>query len=154
MAKQELVATIRDRYQQASKKDKGRILDEFTAITGHYRKHGIRVLVGTLGNKDNRVVGRRIYDEAVREAVIVIWEASDRICGKLKGALPNFVDSIERHGHLNLDPDVRSRLLAASAASLDRLLRTIRATAGSRKPTSATAKHRAPDSRTHLCRLE
>ena len=35
MAKQELVATIRDRYQQASKKDKGRILDEFTAITGH-----------------------------------------------------------------------------------------------------------------------
>ena len=33
MAKQELVATIRDRYQQASKKDEGRILDEFTAIT-------------------------------------------------------------------------------------------------------------------------
>ena len=44
MAKQELVATIRDRYRQASKKDKGRILDEFTAITGHHRKHGIRLL--------------------------------------------------------------------------------------------------------------
>ena len=36
MAKQELVATIRDRYRQASKKD---LLDEF--ITGHHRKHGI-----------------------------------------------------------------------------------------------------------------
>ena len=47
MAKQELVATIRDRYQQASKKDKGRILDEFTAITGYHRKHGIRLLSGT-----------------------------------------------------------------------------------------------------------
>ena len=47
MAKQELVATIRNRYQQTSKKDKGRILDEFTAITGHYRKHGIRLLSGT-----------------------------------------------------------------------------------------------------------
>ena len=34
MAKQELVATIRDRYRRSSKKDKGRILDEFTAITG------------------------------------------------------------------------------------------------------------------------
>ena len=44
MAKQELVATIRDRYQQSSKKEKGRILDEFTAITGHHRKHGIRLL--------------------------------------------------------------------------------------------------------------
>ncbi len=37
MAKQELVATIRDRYQQASKGDKGRILAEFPAITGHRR---------------------------------------------------------------------------------------------------------------------
>ena len=33
MAKQELGATIRDRYRQSSKKDKGRILDEFIAIT-------------------------------------------------------------------------------------------------------------------------
>ena len=46
MAKQELVATIRDRYRHSSKKDKGRILDEFTAITGHHRKRGIRLLVG------------------------------------------------------------------------------------------------------------
>ena len=46
MAKQELVATIRDRYRQSSKKDKGRILDEFAAITGHHRKHGIRLLSG------------------------------------------------------------------------------------------------------------
>ena len=134
MAKQELVATIRDRYRQASKKDKGRILDEFTAITGHHRKHGIRLLGGTADNKGKQALGRRIYDEAVREAVIVVWEASDRICGKrLKAALPNFVDSMERHGHLSLDPAVRERLHSASAATLDRLLKPIRATAGSRR---------------------
>ena len=134
MAKQELVATIRDRYQQASKKDKGRILDEFTAITGHHRKHGIRLLSETGDNQGKQVVGRRIYDEAVREAVIVVWEASDRICGKrLKAALPNLVDSMERHGHLSLDPLVREHLLSASAATLDRLLKPIRPTAGSRR---------------------
>ena len=82
MAKQELVATIRDRHRQASKKDKGRILDEFTAITGHHRKHGIRLLSQPVGEEEKQAVGRRIYDEAVREAVIVVWEASDRICGK------------------------------------------------------------------------
>ena len=104
MAKQELVATIRDRYQQSSKKEKGRILDEFTAITGHHRKHGIRLLSQTVAEEDKQVLGRRIYDEAVREAVIVVWEAFDRICGKrLKAALPNLVDSMERHGHLELD---------------------------------------------------
>ena len=31
MAKQELLATIRNRYQESSKKEKGRILDEFMA---------------------------------------------------------------------------------------------------------------------------
>ena len=134
MAKQELVATIRDRYRQSSKKDKGRILDEFTAITGHHRKHGIRLLSGTADNQGKHVVGRRVYDEAVREAVIVVWEASDRICGKrLKAALPNLVNSMERHGHLSLDPLVREHLLSASAATLDRLLKHIRATAGSRR---------------------
>ena len=96
MAKQELVATIRDRYRQSSKKDKGRILDEFTAITGHHRKHGIRLLSETGDNQGKQVVERRIYGEAVREAVIVVWEASDRICGKrLKAAA---AQSRELHG--------------------------------------------------------
>ena len=122
------------RYQQASKKDKGKILDEFTAITGYHRKHGIRLLNGIAGNKGKQAEGRRIYDEAVREAVIVVWEASDRICGKrLKAALANFVDSMERHGHLSLDPVVRERLLSVRAATLDRLLRPTRANAGSRR---------------------
>ena len=43
------------------------------------------------------------------------------------------MDSMERHGHLELDPKVRSRLLSASAATLDRLLGPIRTTAGNRR---------------------
>ena len=90
MAKRELLATIRDRYRASSRKDKSRILDEFIAVTGHHRKHGIRLL-GQSGDTDDKVPevkGRRIYDEAVREAVILVWEASDRICDKrLKAAL-------------------------------------------------------------------
>ena len=44
MAKQELPATIRDRYRASSKREKGRILGDFIATTGHHRKHGIRLL--------------------------------------------------------------------------------------------------------------
>ena len=136
MAKRELLATLRDRYRSSSKKDKSRILNEFIAITGHHRKHGIRLLGKLDDHEDNtRVVkGRRIYDEAVREAVIVIWEAADRICGKrLKAALPHLVDSMERHGHLALDPWVRKRLPGANAATFDHLLKPIGATAGNRR---------------------
>jgi hypothetical protein len=75
-----------------------------------------------------------VYDEAVQEALIVVWEAADRICGKrLKEVLPQFVQAMEQHGYLHLDPGVRERLLSASAATLDRLLSPIRQTAKGRK---------------------
>ena len=149
MAKRELVATIRDRYRESSKKEKGRILGEFIAVTGNHRKHGIRLLgqSGADSEKPLTGAGRRVYDEAVRDAVIVVWEAADRICGKrLKAALSDLVDSMERHGHLRLDPEVRGRLLAASAATLDRLLKPVRGKAGSRRKRRRTTRagHQIP----------
>ena len=136
MAKQELLAAIRERYRGASKRDKTRILDDFITVTGHHRKHGIRLLAQFEegGKRAGVPRGRRTYDDAVREAVILIWEASDRICGKrLKAALPHLVDAMERHGNLDLDPKVRSRLLSASAATLDRLLKPVRSRVSSRR---------------------
>ena len=114
MAIQELLATIRDRYRESSKKDKGRILDESIAVTGHHRKQGIRLLgqSGDAGDKLSMIKGRRIYDEAVRAAVILAWETTGRICGeRITAALPHLVESGERHGHLDLDLEVRKRLL-------------------------------------------
>ena len=129
----EVLGAIRNRYREASKRDKSRMLDEFVALTGCHRKHAVRLL-GEHERSTGRSVprGRRIYDEAVRQALIVVWEASDRICGKrLKAALPSMVQSLERHGHLDLDPDVRERLFSASASTMDRLLRPVRERAGS-----------------------
>jgi hypothetical protein len=40
----ELLGAIQRRYQESSKTDKVRILDEFIALTGYHRKHGIRLL--------------------------------------------------------------------------------------------------------------
>ena len=136
MAKRELLATIRDRYRASSKNDKTRILDEFVAVTGHHRKHAIPLLRRSddAEGAPRPVRGQRVYDAAVSEMVIMVWEAADRICGKrLKAAMPHLVESMERHGHLELDPEVRSRLRSASAVTLDRLLKPIRPTAGSRR---------------------
>ncbi len=50
----------------------------------------------------------------------VLWEASDRVCGKrLRPLVPVLVDAMERHGHLQLAPEVRAALLAMSAATID-----------------------------------
>ena len=93
--------------------------------------------VSSTGLPNARTRQKRLPDtpsiEAVREALIVVWEAADRICGKrLRAALPHLVGSKERLGHLGLDPQVRQRLLTASAATLDRLLQPIRTPVGRR----------------------
>jgi hypothetical protein len=69
----------------------------------------------------------------VREALLVIWEASDRICGKrLKPLVPVLLDAMERHGHLAREAEVRAGLLAMSAATIDRALRAVREKTGQR----------------------
>ena len=57
----------------------------------------------------------------------MLWEASDRICGKrLRPLMPVLLEAMERHGHLRLAPEVRISLLAMSAATIDRSLRDVR----------------------------
>src|SRR6202158_4363427 len=149
-ARDELVAAIAGRYAQGNRAERGRILDEFTAVTGFHRKHAMRLLrAGQVTRRCGPRPGRRIYDEAAREALIVIWEASDRICGKrLRPLLPILVEAMERHGHLQLVPEVRTRFLAMSAATIDRALRDIRQRAGTatrrRSPPSAAIRRSVP----------
>ena len=40
----ELVEAVGDRYRSADRRSKGRILDEFVAVTGFHRKHAMRLL--------------------------------------------------------------------------------------------------------------
>ncbi len=72
--------------------------------------------------------GRRVYNEAVRDALVVLGEAADRICGKrLKPLIPLLIPAMERHGHLMLDEEVRVRLYGISAATTDRVPAPVRA---------------------------
>jgi hypothetical protein len=69
-----------------------------------------------------------------KQALIVLWEASDRVCGKrLKPLLKILLPALERHGHLKLDEALRAKLLAMSAATIDRLLRAPRQTGRKKK---------------------
>jgi integrase-like protein len=140
-ARQELVQAVSERYRSTvAAEDKGRILDEFVALTGYHRKHAIRVLNGFTETTASKGRGRlRLYDEAVHQALIVFWEASDRVCGKrLKPLLPVLLPALERHGHISLAPAVREHLLAVSASTIDRMLSGARASAGGRRARTKT----------------
>ncbi len=146
----EIFRAMAERYRESGRSAKRRILDEFVAFTGYHRKHAIRIL------NRQRPYGRpegtraRMYDEAVKAALIVLWEASDRICGKrLKPLLPILADSLERHGHLQLDAAVRKKLLTVSAATIDRILAPTRAprAAGGGRHASQQSERRFPSAR-------
>src|SRR6266481_8833442 len=82
-ARAELAGAIRCRYAAAVGKDKRRILHEFIAATGYHEKSAIRILNGPVAVKLRQTRQRTpLYDEAARAALIVMWEASDRVCGK------------------------------------------------------------------------
>ena len=117
-----LLAAVSERYEAIRRAEKSRIVDEFSAATGYHRKHAMRVLrSGPCQKRSAPRPWRRIYGAAEREALIILWEASDRVCGKrLKAIIPTLIEAMERHGHLSLAPEVRTALLSISAATIDR----------------------------------
>ena len=90
-----------ERYRKAGKKQKGRILDEFTALTSYHRcyaahqlgRHGKQVRIGRvqllapLRVKPRRQRTRR-YDAAVLEVLKPLWRIMDYPCGKRFSAMP------------------------------------------------------------------
>jgi hypothetical protein len=150
-ARRELIAAVRGRYATSAPSVKREILREFAAITGYHRKSAIRILNG---NGDDCVAiprpPPRLYDDAFCSTLIVLWEASDRVCGKrLRALLPLLVPALERHGHLVLEPLARTKLLAVSAATIDRLLAEARGLSNRRRVRRApTALRRSVPIRT------
>ena len=77
-----------------------------------------------------------MYGDAVREARVLLGEAWDKICGKrLRPLVPVLIEVMERHGHVQLAAEVRTGLLAMSAAMVNRSVRQVRGEGGRRYTT-------------------
>ena len=131
-ARSELLAATAPRYQQGTKAEKQTILDEFVAASGYHRKYAITLLnnfdpASSTSTQRERKPRNRRYDDDVKEALVVAWDAANRICSKrLVPFLPTLVKVLERYDHLQLTADVRERLTTISASTVDRLLYDVR----------------------------
>jgi hypothetical protein len=137
-ARREVVSAVAQRYGSAKRAEKGRILDELCATTGWHRKHAVRALrqrkAAALDDDGGPRERRRRYDATSKNALTALWEASDRVCGKrLKVMIPTLLPALEQHGRLKLDELDRDRVLAVSAATIDRMLRDIKVAASGGK---------------------
>jgi hypothetical protein len=111
----ELVTAVSERDRSADRRSKGRVHDEFVAVTGFHRKYAMRLLrTGRPVTVAGVRLERRDYDEAARTALIVLWEAADRLCGtRLRPLIAILLEAMERHG--------RRDLASAAAAELQNL---------------------------------
>jgi hypothetical protein len=126
---EQYLGKLRERYRQARKKDRGRILDEFVATTGYHRKHAIALLRGKRRHRNPKLpshrVRRRIYLAEDHRAVLWLAELFDQIGSKrLRVALDNELDHLR--GHLNVSRACFRRLKQISPSTMDRLRRTAR----------------------------
>jgi hypothetical protein len=121
-AKQEYVQAIYHRYRGARRPEKRKILDEFCQVTGHHRKHAIRLLNSPAPGAARPPQRRALtYSPAVIEALRVIWEAAGYPWSlRLKALLPLWLPWARRR--LRLRPGVERHLLAISPRQMDRRL--------------------------------
>ena len=123
----EYAASLRPRYQLASRCDKGRLLDEFCRVTGRDRKVAIRLLRHRPKQPRRRAGRPRQYVNTLRPVLEQVWEASDYLCSKrLAPFLPELLEALERHDEMRLSVEQRTALLRISPATIDRLLRPVR----------------------------
>ena len=121
-----LVVKLMWRYQRCSKKAKGRLLDEYIALTGYNRCYARRVLRN--GHKKSSVPcqgpGRKKkYGPGVLAALKKIWAILNVPCGKLLvAAMKDVLEALEKSREIRINPKDRHSLCQLSAATADRLL--------------------------------
>lgn len=131
----EYAQAVRDRYSRASKREKGKILDEFVQVTSMHRKGAIRLLNKTSRTRMLKKRGRkRKYGREVAAALAEVWEASDRLCSaRLKPFLPEMVRVLRRHNEQKISVSLEKELCSMSESTIDRLLRPYRKTGGRKR---------------------
>ena len=119
---------IRKRYRKTKRADKGKILDEFCSVCNYQRKYAIRLLRRKVSRTPRRPGRPSRYNQPELLAVLrKIWLATDQMCSKrLVAAMPLWLPHYEVSFGV-LEESVKSKLAGISSASIDRLLKPVRA---------------------------
>lgn len=114
-------------YRKANRREKGRLLDEMTYVTGLNRKR-LSTLMNSVIQRRPRHNERGVtYGPDVDDALRVIAESFDYICPeRLTPNLPWMAEVLAAHGELATTPELLAQLATISIATVGRRLRRIR----------------------------
>lgn len=126
--RQEIVRKIFRDYQKAPKKEKGGILDNLIRLTGYERSYARFVLRNPPKKSQSRVKRSKPSKyQPVFNHLKRLWTVANFACGKiLTAAAPVLISSLQKFKEIALDEKEKKLLLAISAATCDRLLKSER----------------------------
>ncbi len=118
---------MQKRYFQASRKERGRLLDEMEAVTELHRKSLVRLIRSDLKRRPRRRQRGRTYGPEVDDALRVIAESTDYICAeRLAPNLTWLAEHLAAHGELQTSPPLLEQLERISVSTVERILARIR----------------------------
>lgn len=131
-ARHEITNKFARDYKRASKKDKGRLLDEVCAITGWSRDNARRQLTAAARprrvKRPARKQREKKYSADATRVLHVVWAAAGGLSGKyLAASMRLNLRLLEKHGELVIghggySKQVKEELLQMSHATIDRYL--------------------------------
>lgn len=134
-ARRQVTNKLRAQYRNATKADKGAILDRVVETTGMGRSTARRMLTGPqlpdpAGQVDGRTLRPRRFRDDARTLLVHVWALMGMPCGKyLVVMLDVWLPLLDAGGDLNqpfATEQARAELRAMSAATVDRYLRPAR----------------------------
>lgn len=122
--KDKYLDSLKNRYAEATKKERSKILDEYVQTTKYHRKHAIAILSGRYqsGQRPIRRPRKTIYTAEDAKALAFLSDLFDGINAKLlRAAMDVELEPLYRRGVLQVSRKCYRRLKHISPASIDRL---------------------------------
>lgn len=128
MSKREYLIQLKKKYRHCGKKQKTQLLNDFCDFTGYVRKYATSLLNKPLPNKWKRYRQReKKYDSVVIEALLVLWRASNEICGeRFHPFIPKILDKMIDCGEMAVSAEVKKKLLKISLGTVKRVIKGVK----------------------------
>lgn len=125
-ARNQYMQALREKYLQAGKKEKGRILNEYCRNTGQERKYVIKKFRYKAGLKPEgsaRKARKAYYDGYVKSALVRLWAIFDYPCGqRLAPLLKDESAKLRALGEIECSDETLFKLQRITSSTIDQKL--------------------------------
>lgn len=128
MSKRDYLLQLKKKYRKADRKIKTQLLNDFCDFTKYHRKYALNLINKPFKTKwKEHRIRKRKYDKNVIDKLLVLWRASNEICGeRFHPFIPIILEKLKECETIKVKPEIEEKLLQISLSSVKRTIRRTR----------------------------